>query len=99
MLSAVGAFQVGHKPRSLKANAQPQSFSPFRQGDGTPLMAKKNAKKKEEVEEEELTAARMFVAYMTPWRNPNSGFVYLLLALYFLGKVSEARHVELYGPY
>ena len=29
--------------------------------------------------------------YMTPWKNPNSIFVYLFGILYVLGKISEAR--------
>ena len=51
-----------------------------------------NAKKKgaEEPEREENNALQLVVLYMTPWRNPNSIFVYLFAGLYFLGKYSEA---------
>lgn len=33
----------------------------------------------------------LFVLYATPWRNPNSIFVYLFLIVYALGKYSEAH--------
>jgi hypothetical protein len=34
----------------------------------------------------------LLLVYMTPWKNPNSVFVYLFAALYILGSISEARH-------
>lgn len=33
----------------------------------------------------------LFLVYMTPWRNPNSIFVYMLLTLIALGKYSESH--------
>eukprot|EP00977_Amphora_coffeiformis_P008490 scaffold1923_cov160-Amphora_coffeaeformis.AAC.2 len=36
---------------------------------------------------------QLFLVYMTPWRNPNSIFVYLLIILYALGKYSEAQSI------
>ncbi|KAL7559891.1 hypothetical protein ACA910_005388 [Epithemia clementina (nom. ined.)] len=35
--------------------------------------------------------ASLFLTYMTPWKNPNSIFVYLFLTLYLLGEYSEAH--------
>ena len=40
---------------------------------------------------QDLDPVRLVIAYMTPWRNPNSIFVYLLALLYCLGKYSEAH--------
>jgi len=34
---------------------------------------------------------QLFFVYMTPWKNPNSIFVYLFIALYALGKYSGAH--------
>lgn len=33
----------------------------------------------------------LLVLYLTPWKNPNSIFVYLFALLYILGTISEAR--------
>mmetsp|Transcript_8537 Transcript_8537/g.17811 ORF Transcript_8537/g.17811 Transcript_8537/m.17811 type:complete len:133 (+) Transcript_8537:78-476(+) len=56
-----------------------------------------NAKKKKVVEEEPVrekkNALELVLLYMTPWRNPNSIFLYMFGALYFLGKYSEAHNV------
>ncbi|KAG7342190.1 hypothetical protein IV203_007282 [Nitzschia inconspicua] len=48
-------------------------------------------KKPVEQEKEKTNALGLFILYMTPWRNPNSIFVYMLLLLYALGKYSEAQ--------
>ena len=60
----------------------------------TLLEAKKNTKKSPagSEEKESPSALTMLIAYMTPWRNPNSIFVYMLLTLYALGKYSESQH-------
>lgn len=56
-----------------------------------------NKKKKgavvEPPEKEKVGGIGLFFLYMTPWKNPNSIFVYMLLTLYFLGKYSEAHSV------
>mmetsp|Transcript_15921 Transcript_15921/g.20213 ORF Transcript_15921/g.20213 Transcript_15921/m.20213 type:complete len:129 (+) Transcript_15921:84-470(+) len=54
---------------------------------------KKNNKNKGKVEEEEVKSkgANLILAYMTPWRNPNSIFVYMFGLLYALGKYSESH--------
>lgn len=36
---------------------------------------------------------QLVVLYMTPWKNPNSIFVYMFAVVYALGKMSEARHM------
>ena len=35
--------------------------------------------------------AELVLLYMTPWKNPNSIFVYLFLAVFLLGKYSESQ--------
>jgi hypothetical protein len=42
---------------------------------------------------ERVSGIGLFFLYMTPWKNPNSIFVYMLVTLYFLGKYSEAHSV------
>mmetsp|Transcript_17802 Transcript_17802/g.43961 ORF Transcript_17802/g.43961 Transcript_17802/m.43961 type:complete len:121 (+) Transcript_17802:1460-1822(+) len=50
---------------------------------------KEPAKKPEE--KEQTPPLKLLIAYMTPWRNPNSIFVYLFLLVYILGSYSEAK--------
>jgi hypothetical protein len=54
-------------------------------------------KKKEEkkIETRQVTVTdplKLLILYATPWRNPNSIFVYLFVVLFVLGKYSEAHH-------
>ena len=55
----------------------------------TQLYAKK--KQEEPVKEQQTNPVELLITYMTPWRNPNSIFVYLFLGVYLLGKYSEAK--------
>ena len=92
------AFQIGKPPlpstTAAKKVSQEKTFYPFQ----TPLSVQK--KKQEPVEKEkQVDALTLLKTYMTPWRNPNSIFVYLGAALYVLGKYSEIRHIEKFGPY
>jgi len=48
---------------------------------------KKPTSKKESVTD----SLQLLLAYATPWRNPNSIFVYMLLTLYILGSIEEAQ--------
>jgi hypothetical protein len=56
-----------------------------------------NAKKKidpspaPKQERKQLDGLGLIFLYMTPWKNPNSIFVYMLLILYCLGKYSETH--------
>jgi len=50
-----------------------------------------HAKKSEREEVEQIRGWRLVLLYMTPWKNPNSIFVYLLATLYILGTISEAQ--------
>eukprot|EP00536_Pseudo-nitzschia_multiseries_P001118 jgi/Psemu1/2584/gm1.2584_g len=57
-----------------------------------------NAKKKKAVVEEEPEREKnnplgLLIVYMTPWRNPNSIFVYMFGIVYALGKYSEAQAI------
>jgi hypothetical protein len=56
---------------------------------GTALFAGKQKKPVEPPKE--VDGLRMLLAYATPWRNPNSIFVYMILILYLLGTYSEAQ--------
>lgn len=59
----------------------------------TVLFAGKQQKKKPSKIEPppKVDGLSMFLAYATPWRNPNSIFVYLILIVYLLGTYSEAQ--------
>ena len=74
-------------------NLQQQSLDQFHSRTNVALEA---YKKKEPVtapkeEKEKTPPLKLFLAYATPWRNPNSIFVYLFLAVYLLGSYSEAK--------
>lgn len=57
---------------------------------GSQLEAKK-AKVSPEEQREPPSAMTLFVTYMTPWKNPNSIFAYMLIILIALGKYSETH--------
>lgn len=59
----------------------------------TALSAKKKKNNEREIQEKiKMTdPVQLLLLYMTPWKNPNSIFVYLFALLYALGKISEAR--------
>lgn len=37
-----------------------------------------------------LDPLELFILFMTPWRNPNSIFIYMLIILNILGKMNES---------
>ena len=45
----------------------------------------------EEEEREQPRGLGLVLLFMTPWRNPNSIFVYMFLILYGLGKYGELK--------
>jgi hypothetical protein len=58
----------------------------------TKLAAKKTgSKKKEDDKVKQEWDASLLIQFMTPWKNPNSIFVYMIGLLYLLGKYSEAH--------
>ncbi|CAJ1947905.1 unnamed protein product [Cylindrotheca closterium] len=53
---------------------------------------KKRERAAKKAEEKEKTPPlTLFISYMTPWRNPNSIFLYMFLVVYLLGSYSEAK--------
>jgi hypothetical protein len=52
---------------------------------------KKISSSVEEEEREQPRGVGLVLLFMTPWRNPNSIFVYMFLILYVLGKYGEAK--------
>ena len=84
------------------SNQNPQYFS-INKGHQTRLSTPSSslvvldAKKKKIVEEkQEMVKTNGFekvLLFMTPWRNPNSIFVYMFATVYFLGKYSEAQSI------
>jgi hypothetical protein len=89
------AFQTS-APLALKsARSQPWSYEAVDIAaptfETTSLLAAKK-KNDDNTQKEKLSALTIFIAFATPWRNPNSIFVYLFLGVYALGKYSEATH-------
>ena len=60
---------------------------------GLNLVNKKQKEPEPVVEKEKREGLDLFFLYMTPWRNPNSLFVYIFVILYCLGKYSEAQSI------
>lgn len=60
------------------------------------LLAKKKGKEVGEAsasgDKKKLDPLELILLFMTPWRNPNSIFVYMFLILYVLGKMNETPH-------
>ena len=88
--SSQGTLNPGQTTVVQRSGAEsPSSLFLF----GKNAMTDKNKKK------EEITTGTvkqdwdfgLFLVYMTPWKNPNSIFVYLFLTLYLLGEYSEAH--------
>jgi hypothetical protein len=58
----------------------------------TTMFAMKKKDEEKKIEMRQVTdPLELFILYATPWRNPNSIFVYLFLGLYALGTYSEAH--------
>ena len=51
------------------------------------------AKKKEPEKRKTASVPELILLYLTPWKNPNSIFLYMFLILIVLGNISENRHV------
>lgn len=91
-------FSSNHHRNLIKRSEQRNPLStPASFCSALPSSTEINAKKKkvaeEEPEREKKNAFELVLLYMTPWRNPNSIFVYMFGAVYFLGKYSEAQSI------
>ena len=83
----IESFQLG--PKLTQTNKPTLSLIQSRPYvSSTEVCAKK--KEEEPVREKQTNPVELIITYMTPWRNPNSIFVYLFLGVYLLGKYSEA---------
>ena len=84
------AAQTPSRHFDLAKSTEQQSF-----GSSALSLTEMNLKKKkapaEEPVREKNSPAELVLLYMTPWRNPNSLFVYLFGAVWLLGKYSEAQ--------
>ena len=54
----------------------------------TPPMKKMTIKKTNETKEK-VPASKMLLAFLTPWRNPNSIFLYMILIINLLAEVKK----------
>lgn len=59
------------------------------------LTAKKPNKKSgggaEEEKKQVVDPLELFILFMTPWRNPNSIFLYMLIIINILGRMQESQ--------
>lgn len=103
LASLTGAFQTGSKivagstnyeRRKTSGNLVQSASFVKRSSSMVVLDAKKKVSANEEEERVKKSPLELVLVYMTPWRNPNSIFVYMFMILYALGKYSEARHLE-----
>mmetsp|Transcript_9194 Transcript_9194/g.11344 ORF Transcript_9194/g.11344 Transcript_9194/m.11344 type:complete len:117 (+) Transcript_9194:175-525(+) len=53
------------------------------------LLAKKGKSENDTSEKKKLDPVELFFAFMTPWRNPNSIFIYMLIILNILGNMKD----------
>ncbi len=76
--AGVFSFAGNAKNKSIKSNSKVTN-------------KKSVGKKKADDDKESTKSPNLILAYMTPWRNPNSIFVYMFGLLYALGKYSESH--------
>ena len=72
---------------SLSFHKNSQDYSPV----SLNLKNKSNNPEPEDGKRKQGWDFSLLFTYMTPWKNPNSIFVYMLLTLYCLGKYSEMK--------
>ncbi|VEU42518.1 unnamed protein product [Pseudo-nitzschia multistriata] len=94
-IQGIESFEVGSRAikRSPSAARVPSNQLSNRAEPLSILNAKKKKTVEEKTEKEERSGFGLFLVYMTPWRNPNSIFVYMFGVLYCLGKYSEAQSI------
>ena len=91
LIGPVAAFQPASPSLSLSSTAtNKQSSSVVLHAFKPPTFKKKTPEPVIE-KEKSSSALDLITLYMTPWRNPNSIFVYMLILLFALGKYSEAQ--------
>jgi hypothetical protein len=88
----VGIHTTTCNPAFSKSNVMENSLK----HRNSALCVKKKSKEIEEAAnsgaKKKLDPLELIVLFMTPWRNPNSIFVYMFLVLYVLGKMNETPH-------
>jgi hypothetical protein len=55
------------------------------------LSAKKKGPDNKKPEKEKVSGLDLVLLYMTPWKNPNSIFVYFILIINILAKIKETQ--------
>ena len=90
-LGPVDAFQSTHIPSSLATTSTKGEASSFALHAFKPPSLKKKTAEPPSEKIKSSNALDLIILYMTPWRNPNSIFVYLFVILFALGKYSEAQ--------
>ena len=90
---------VSSPPKKVTVVAPPQKITASKGGIKTiaPLSknlgkAAKTTSNDEESDPTKIPWSRILVSFLIPWRNPNSIFLYMLLAVSVLGKLNEHPH-------
>jgi hypothetical protein len=105
LLLALGAVDAFHNPAASVRCAPPTSLvsstSPTNPSRvvvqqeelraTVVLAAKKKGPDNKKPEKEKVSGLDLYFLYMTPWKNPNSIFVYFILIINILAKIKETQ--------
>jgi hypothetical protein len=88
--------QVGRRPVGSPSSSQDifngQTITwKNEMGGSTAILAAKKPTNTEEEKKQVVDPLELFILFMTPWRNPNSIFVYMLIIINILGRMQESQ--------
>ena len=95
--SAVVAFSPQVRPlahsQAASTNIASSGASSIARADTVIVAAKKpKSGEAEDIEKKQVVdPLELFILFMTPWRNPNSIFIYMLLIINILGRMQESQ--------
>ena len=95
--SAVVAFPPQVRPlvrsQAASKNVASSGASSIARADTVIVAAKKpKSGEAEDIEKKQVVdPLELFILFMTPWRNPNSIFIYMLLIINILGRMQESQ--------
>ena len=93
VLSLVGPSAVVAFPPQVRPLVRSQAASKNARADTVIVAAKKpKSGEAEDIEKKQVVdPLELFILFMTPWRNPNSIFIYMLLIINILGRMQESQ--------
>jgi hypothetical protein len=92
----IGGFDLFSKTKksvsTKAASSPPNKKSIIKSNTVNVIGAKNNVKQVESSSPTQTPWSTIFLSFLIPWRNPNSIFLYMLLAVSVLGKLNEHPH-------